>query len=120
MIKRKKVCTCRDTDTQVDELNTKEVWVTTSWKYDKYAKQTVPYNKKSIGYVERKILHEIDPRWASDWRKIDYTVTEPYQIMGSLVEIAVFDYKKKDTEQNFYTDKEQLLQAINKIAVKKP
>lgn len=119
MIKRKKVCTCRDTDTQVDELNAKEIWVTTSWKYDKYAKRTVPYNKKSIGYIERKILHEIDPRWAPDWRKINDTVMEPYQIMDGLVEIAVFDYKKKDTEQNFYVDKEQVLQAIKKIAVKR-
>lgn len=69
MIKRKKVCTCRDTDTQVDELNAKEIWVTTSWKYDKYAKRTVPYNRKSIGYIERKILHEIDPRWDL-WKEI--------------------------------------------------
>lgn len=119
MIKRKKVCICRDTDIQVDESNAKEIWVTTSWKYDKYAKRTVPYDKKSIGFVERKLLHEIDPRWAPDWRKIDDTKMEPYQIMDGLVEIAVFDYKKKNTEQNFYTDKEQLLDAINKVVVKK-
>ncbi len=31
MIHRKKVCTCRDTDIQVDESNAKEIWVTKSW-----------------------------------------------------------------------------------------
>lgn len=120
MIKRKKVCTCQDSETQVDGLNAKEIWVTTSWKYDRHINKLLPYNKKSIGYVERKILHEIDSRWAPDWRKISDTVMEPFQIMDGLVEIAVFDYKKKNTEQNFYTDKEQLLLAIKKIAVKKP
>lgn len=44
---------------------------------------------------------------------------EPYQIMDGLVEIAVFDYKKNNTIQNFYTDKEQLLQTINKTGVKR-
>lgn len=45
-------------------------------KYDKYAKQTVPYNKKSIGYVERKILYEIDLRWTQYYRKISDTINE--------------------------------------------
>lgn len=113
---KKRICFCTDTDTQVDILNAKQVWIPTKYSYDRYAKRMLPIDMKMIGYADRKVLHEVNPQIASSWKEIergDSTI-----IVGD-THTGVID-KELNTIQEFFSSKEQLLKAIEKNAVKRP
>lgn len=114
MIKRKKICFCVDTETQVDILNAKQIWVPTKYSYDKYVKRMLPINKKMIGYAERSILHEINPKIAKSWKEIEKGDSE---VIIDDANTSPID-KELNTIQEFFATKEQLLEAINKNRVK--
>ena len=116
MIKRKKICFCRDNETQVDILNAKQIWVPTKYSYDSYAKRVLPIDMKMIGYTERSILHEINPQIAKSWEEIDKG--DSNTVIDN-VQISPID-KELDTIQEFIVTKEQLLEAINKNMAKHP
>jgi hypothetical protein len=110
MIKRKKICFCRDTETQVDILNAKQIWVPIKYSYDSHVKRVLPIDMKMIGYTERSVLHEINPKIAKSWKEIDKGDSD---IIIDNVQTSPVD-KELDTIQEFFVTKEQLLDAINK------
>lgn len=114
---KKKICFCRDTETQVDTLNAKQVWVPTKYSYDKYAKKILPIKMKMIGYAERKILHDINPKIAKSWKEIEKG--DSITIIDD-IQTATISNKEIDTVQEFFSSKEQLLKSIEKNAVKRP
>ena len=113
---KKKICFCKDTDTQIDILNAKQIWVTTRYSYDRYAKRMLPIDKKMIGYADRKVLHDVNPQIASSWREIDKGDSS---ILIDDVSLSPVD-KELNTVQELFSSKEQLLDTIKKYAVKKP
>lgn len=114
---KKKICFCRDTETQVDMLNAKQVWVPTEYSYDKYAKKMLPIKMKMVGYAERKILHEINPKIAKSWKEIEKGDTTT---ITNDIQTANISNKEIDTIQEFFSSKEQLLKSIEKYAAKRP
>lgn len=118
---RKRLCFCTSydgTDETIDVLDVKEIWVTTKWSYDKYNKQMLTLNNKSIGFVDRDILHQINCEVASSWREISVS-GDSYVLMEG-VDIATVSDSVWDTTQDLYDSKDGLLNAINAVLVKKP
>ena len=113
---KKKICFCTDTDTQVDVLNAKQVWVPTKYSYDKFAERMLPIDMKMIGYADRKVLHEVNPQIAPSWKEIEKGDST---IIVDDTHTGVID-KELDTIQEFFPSKEQLLKAIEKNAARRP
>jgi hypothetical protein len=76
----------------------------------------LPIDMKMIGYADRKVLHEVNPQIASSWKEIERGDSEI--IIGDTHTGTASDVL--NTTQEFFSSKEQLLKAIEKIAVKKP
>jgi hypothetical protein len=113
---KKKICFCTDTDAQVDILNVKQVWAPIKYSYDRFTTRMLPIDMKMIGYADRKVLHEVNPQIASSWKEIERGDSEI--IIGDTHTGTASDVL--NTTQEFFSSKEQLLKAIEKIAVKKP